>query len=163
MTRHEIPSSGKRMLKELCEYLNVTVRDILVTKTRKQEVIKARSLLVRYLIKEQCFETMEVANICNLLTRSAVNNLLVRSDQWLLEDVNMQGIYYRSMVYFKPLALEDYYLKTTILQMTLKGRVVKKWPSVKTILRIVKISQQALNNALSGRTQTAGGYKWKYE
>lgn len=51
---------------------------------------------------------------------------------------------------------------TTIVQKTLTGEIIAKYPSQKAAYRATKISQGNIGEVCRGTRETAGGFKWEY-
>ena len=51
--------------------------------------------------------------------------------------------------------------KKPILQYTLDGELLKRWPGIKDAMQSLNV--WSINMCLKGRQKTAGGYLWKYE
>ncbi len=49
-----------------------------------------------------------------------------------------------------------------IKQYTTGGRYLKTYPGIKPAALDIKISTATIIGALTGKQQTAGGYRWKY-
>lgn len=49
-----------------------------------------------------------------------------------------------------------------VMQYSKNGKPIKKYDSVKQAAEAVSVSSTCISEALSGKQQTAGGYKWKY-
>lgn len=49
-----------------------------------------------------------------------------------------------------------------ILQLTLEGDIIAKYPNGSLATKETKINQGSIFNCCNGRTKTAGGFKWKY-
>lgn len=54
------------------------------------------------------------------------------------------------------------HLKKPICQLALDGIVINQFPSIKDAAVNTSIGSRTINNCLTGRSFTAGGYKWKY-
>jgi hypothetical protein len=50
-----------------------------------------------------------------------------------------------------------------VIQMTKEGERIKEFKSIMDASRQTAILNSSINNCLSGRSQSAGGYKWKYK
>lgn len=57
----------------------------------------------------------------------------------------------------------DYSKAKKVSQYTLGGEKVAEYKSISYAADITGISRQAINNALSGWSKSAGNYAWKYE
>ena len=58
--------------------------------------------------------------------------------------------------------LKDYFSKP-ILQYTKEGVFIKEWESGKQASEILNINYCGINNCCNGRTQSSGGFIWKYK
>lgn len=52
--------------------------------------------------------------------------------------------------------------KFPVIQLTLKGKEVARFDSVKAAAAAMNVSRTAMSYALNGKTKTSNGYKWKY-
>jgi hypothetical protein len=50
-----------------------------------------------------------------------------------------------------------------ILQLDLKGNIIKEWESQIIACRVLNIKPPSITNCLKKRSKTAGGYKWLYK
>lgn len=57
----------------------------------------------------------------------------------------------------------DYSKSKRIAQYTLSGEKAAEYKSIAFAARITGISRRAINNCLTGWSNTAGGYIWRYE
>ena len=63
----------------------------------------------------------------------------------------------------KFIANEGKKLSKKTLQYDLNDNFIKEWNCVRDIERELKISNEAISHCCTGKTKTAGGYKWKYK
>ena len=49
-----------------------------------------------------------------------------------------------------------------ILQIDNSGKIIKRWPSVISAIRTLKINKGNIHRALHAKNATANGYSWKY-
>lgn len=50
----------------------------------------------------------------------------------------------------------------SVIQLTFDGCLVKRWSSMQEVMTQLGINRGNISNACSGRSKSAGGYKWKY-
>lgn len=50
----------------------------------------------------------------------------------------------------------------SVIQLTLDGKFIKKFYCVNDAAKTLNIRQGSISNVCTGRTKTAGGFKWKY-
>lgn len=79
--------------------------------------------------------------------KHAYENGLKKINEWQKEFISKQG---------KKLS------KKTI-QYDINGNFIKEWNCVRDIERQLKISNESISRCCTGKTKTAGGYKWKYK
>lgn len=53
--------------------------------------------------------------------------------------------------------------KRKIYQLDINNNIIKEWNTIKDAYQQVKLSRTAINNVLSGKNKTAGGYYWCYK
>lgn len=52
--------------------------------------------------------------------------------------------------------------KRSIIQFDLNGKKIRRFESIREASRVLQISANNLSSVLRGKTQTAGGFMWKY-
>ncbi|MDM8221998.1 HNH endonuclease, partial [Limosilactobacillus vaginalis] len=52
--------------------------------------------------------------------------------------------------------------KKSVIQLTVKGEFVKRWPSVIEAGRMLGIAHSDISRCCKGKAKTTGGYCWKY-
>lgn len=160
----DIPELGQRLVIEACDYLQVDKRHVLESTSRKENVIDVKRLLMRYLTEECCWTLVAAGSTCSLKDHTSVMNLIKGSERTMANDINMQIIYQRSMTDFKQLNIQPYSRKSKVVhQLSLKGRLIKKWPSLKDAAKNMKVNSHSISQAIHGASKTSVGYKWKYE
>lgn len=49
-----------------------------------------------------------------------------------------------------------------IRQLTLKGKLIKVYPSIKEAALSIKVTPSVIIDTCKGKQKTSGGYKWEY-
>ena len=163
----DIPELGKRLLDELCDYVEVDKKAVLETSSRRTRIGTARTLLIKYLVIDNAYPLKDVAKLVSFKNVSSVYAALSRADKLMIEDVNLQIIYQRSQHKFTKLNLQpaSHPRKArAICQMTANGRIIKRWAATSVAARALGVSRSCISRALtSNETLLSQGYKWKYE
>ena len=50
-----------------------------------------------------------------------------------------------------------------IEQLTMDGEVIQEWVSTAEASRKTKVNKGGIINCMKGRTDSAGGYRWRYK
>ena len=98
---------------------------------------------VHRLVAEAFLEKPEGCNVVNHKDRNTKNNC-VDNLEWCNQQYN-----------------NEYSHNKKICQL-LNGEKIAEYKSISYASQITKISRTSINNALTGWSETAGGYEWKY-
>lgn len=157
-----IPLNGIRLIIELSEYLDVDP-SLVYTKTRTKEISIVKKILMYYLVKDLKWKLKDAQTVYNT-DHSTVIHAIKSAPTEMFNDHNILGIYYRAQTEFKPINIRRKFSKSkTVIQYSIKGRVIKKWDSVKEASIHFGVNVASIKDAISGKSKTSCGYKWKYE
>lgn len=152
----------KRILKQAKDKCNYCI--VSLSKQSKHKTITVHTLVAKtFIIKPNQNQKLQVNHKDGNKSNNNANNL-----EWITPSQNLKHAYKNGLKRIndwqkKFIANQGRKLSKKTIQYDLNGIFIKEWNCVRDIERELKISNESISHCCTGKTKTAGGYKWKYK